>query len=324
MFGPTKTYRRWHRKVNKNQRRYALVSALAASGSTALVMARGHRIDKISEVPLVISNETIVDIEKTSVAEKLLKTIGAFADIEKVKDSKKIRAGKGKARNRRRIQRRGPLIVYDQKSSLLRAFRNIPGIEICSVNRLNLLQLAPGGHLGRFVIWTRAAYERLDVLYGTYTNPSREKKDYNLPRPLITNSDLQRILKSDEILSVIRQPKYQKKYSVHRKNPLKNLGFMIKLNPYAKVLKRKELLTSHPRVLREEEFKKKSRAAFQKAVENKRIKAGLPVAKPAEKKKPEEKKPEGEKKAKKPVKNPKRGLKNPHKKAFVRMMHNNK
>jgi len=43
MFGPTKTYRRWHRKVNKNQRRYAIVSALAASSSTALVLARGHR-----------------------------------------------------------------------------------------------------------------------------------------------------------------------------------------------------------------------------------------------------------------------------------------
>merc|ERR1739844_851735 len=32
MFAPTKTYRRWHRKVNVAQKRYAIVSAIAASG----------------------------------------------------------------------------------------------------------------------------------------------------------------------------------------------------------------------------------------------------------------------------------------------------
>jgi large subunit ribosomal protein L4e len=288
-------------------------------------MARGHRIDKVPEIPLVVSNETIVDVEKTSVAEKILKTLNAFADIERVKDSKKIRAGKGKARNRRRVQRRGPLIIYDQKSPLTRAFRNLPGIEICSVNRLNLLQLAPGGHLGRFIIWTRGAYERLDALYGTYTSLSKEKNDYSLPRPLMANSDLQRLLKSDEILSVIRQPKYQQKYPVHRKNPLKNLGFMIKLNPYAKVLRRQELLTSHPRVRREEEYKKKSKLAHQKAVEANRVKAGKPAVKKAEKKKPAEKKPKAEGEKKEPrKKNPLAGRKNPHKKSIVKLMHNNK
>jgi len=139
----------------------------------------------------------------------------------------------------------------------------------------------------------------------------------------MTNSDLQRLLKSDEILSVIRQPKYQKKYPVHRKNPLKNLGFMIKLNPYAKVLRRKELLSSHPRVRREEQYRKQSKLAHQKAVEANRIKAGKPVAKKAEKKPAEKPKAEGEKKEAK-KKNPLAGRKNPHKKSLVKMMHNNK
>jgi large subunit ribosomal protein L4e len=47
MFAPTKTWRRWHRKVNINQKRYAIVSALAASALPSLVMARGHRIGKV-------------------------------------------------------------------------------------------------------------------------------------------------------------------------------------------------------------------------------------------------------------------------------------
>ena len=45
-----------------------------------------------------------------------------------VYNSKRFRAGKGKMRNRRRIQRRGPLIIYNQDNGLSRAFRNIPGI----------------------------------------------------------------------------------------------------------------------------------------------------------------------------------------------------
>jgi len=44
--------------------------------------------------------------------------------------------------------------------------RNLPGVEVSSVERLNLLQLAPGGHLGRFVIFTKSAFDSLDKIYG--------------------------------------------------------------------------------------------------------------------------------------------------------------
>ena len=47
MFAPSKVWRRWHRKVNINQKRYAVCSALAASALPSLVMARGHRIDQV-------------------------------------------------------------------------------------------------------------------------------------------------------------------------------------------------------------------------------------------------------------------------------------
>ena len=93
MFAPTKTWRRWHRKINQKQRRYAMCSALAASALPALVMARGHRVDDISEVPLVVS-DSIESLQKTSAAVKLLKAVNAYGDVEKCKDSKKIRAGK--------------------------------------------------------------------------------------------------------------------------------------------------------------------------------------------------------------------------------------
>lgn len=38
-------------------------------------------------------------------------------------------------------------------------------MELISVEKLNLLKLAPGGHVGRFVIWTESAFKRLGMFY---------------------------------------------------------------------------------------------------------------------------------------------------------------
>src|SRR5581483_4497731 len=166
MFAPTKIWRKWHVKTNLNQKRFATVSALAASSIPSLVLARGHRIEEIQEVPLVIGNG-IESLTKTKAAVALLKTVHAYRDVVKVSNSRKLRAGKGKLRNRRHRQRRGPLIVYNEDHGVVKAFRNIPGVELVNVRRLNLLQLAPGGHVGRFIIWSQGAFALLDSLFGT-------------------------------------------------------------------------------------------------------------------------------------------------------------
>ncbi|XP_013389397.1 60S ribosomal protein L4 [Lingula anatina] len=256
MFAPTKTWRRWHRRVNVNQKRYAICSAVAATGIPALVMSKGHRIEEIPEVPLVVSDK-VQEYKKTKEAVGLLKKLKAWADIQKVYNSKRFRAGKGKMRNRRRIQRRGPLVIYNQDNGITRAFRNIPGITLINVSRLNLLKIAPGGHVGRFCIWTESAFRKLDALYGTWRKASKEKSNYNLPMPKMTNSDLSRLLKSDEIQRVVRPPQRNNKRRVLKKNPLKNIRVMQKLNPYAAVMKRNALLT-------EEQRKKAKQAAINK------------------------------------------------------------
>lgn len=126
MFAPIKTWRRWHRRINQNQRRYAMCSAVAATALPALVMARGHRIDNVGEVPLVI-DDAIEKISKTRDAIKVLKALNAYADVQKSKNSKKVRPGKGKMRNRRYVQRKGPLVIYDEDQGITKAFRNLPG-----------------------------------------------------------------------------------------------------------------------------------------------------------------------------------------------------
>ena len=110
-----------------------------ASAVPALVPAPGHRIDDVPEIPLVV-DDAIESAKKTSAAKDILASVGALADVEKAADSKKIRARKGKARNRRYVLRRGPLVVFKTNDGVEQAFRNLPGVKLCCVDRLNLLQ----------------------------------------------------------------------------------------------------------------------------------------------------------------------------------------
>lgn len=230
MFAPLKTWRKWHRKCNTTQKRHAVASAVAATGLPALVMARGHKIHEVPELPLVIKNE-VEKFEKTKQAIKLCNDLGLKEELDHVIKSKKLRRGKGKLRNRRYTQRRGPLVVYDQDSGLTKAFRNIPGVDICNVERLNLLQLAPGGTFGRLVMYTEGAFKKLNKVFGTYKGSSEQKKGYRLPRPLLKNADLSRLINSEEVQSVVRPAlEGPTKYS-QKKNGLKNRAVLARLLP---------------------------------------------------------------------------------------------
>lgn len=235
MFAPTRTWRKWHKRINTNQKRFAVASALAASALPALVMARGHKIEDVKEVPLVV-DASFEGIQKTKEAVAALSKIGAGADVEKAKASHALRTGQGKLRNRRYVARKGPLIVYaSTDNTISKAFRNIPGVDLINVEKLNLLKLAPGGHLGRFIVWTKPAFEKLDAVYGA-------KKDYQLPTNIMANSDLTRIINSEEIQTKLVAKKQGTPRYRHKKNPLTNLGVRVKLNPYALHARRAELL----------------------------------------------------------------------------------
>ncbi|KAH9970568.1 60S ribosomal protein L4/L1/L2 [Lactifluus volemus] len=252
MFAPTKTWRRWHVKVNQNQRRFATVSALAASALPSLVLARGHRIEEIEEVPLVVGN-AVESFKKTKEAVALLKSLRAYRDVVKVSNSRKLRAGKGKMRNRRHRQRRGPLVVYNGDGGIL-----------VNVRRLNLLQLAPGGHIGRFIIWTEGAFALLDEVFGTFDRAAVHKKDYFLPTAKISNPDVTRLINSSEIQSVVRpaNAKLHKRPWTQHKNPLRNKAVLFRLNPYAKTIRRQELLRQErAKKNKDKKPRKKSHAA---------------------------------------------------------------
>jgi len=154
------------------------------------------------------------------------------------------RAGKGKARNRRFKHRIGPLIVYNKNKGIVQAARNIRGVDLCRVDKLNLLKLCPGGHVGRMIIWTEDAFHQLNKVFGTQKQTSSMKSGYHLPRPLMKNSDLNRIINSQEVQTALR-PKRPLRKTPRKRNPLKRPELYARLNPlfekrYKEILKKKK------------------------------------------------------------------------------------
>ncbi|EHB03503.1 60S ribosomal protein L4 [Heterocephalus glaber] len=138
--------------------------------------------------------------------------------------------------------RQGPCIIYNEDNGTIKAFRKIPGVTLLNVSKLNILKLAPGGHVGHFCIWTESAFRKLDELYGPWRKAASLKSNYNLPMHKTINTDMSRILKSPEIQRALWASRKKIHHRVLKKNPLKNLRIMLKLNPYAKTMRRNTIL----------------------------------------------------------------------------------
>lgn len=137
MYNPLRSWRRWHRKVNLKQKRHAVASALAASAVTPLVLARGHRVMNVPELPLVVDS---LNFDTTKTLLSVLRKFGAGEELKRTRDSRKVRQGQGKMRNSRYVLRKGPLIIYGDENNLVkRVAKNLPGVDTCNVHRLNLL-----------------------------------------------------------------------------------------------------------------------------------------------------------------------------------------
>jgi len=152
------------KRIPKKEKRLALLSAIAATASEEVVASRGHSIEDVPEIPLIVTDD-LEGLKKVKEVEEALIHLGVFSDIYRVKESRKIRAGKGKYRGRKIKQAVGPLIVVAENKGIMEAARNIPGVEVVAVNNLNAEILAPGTHPGRLTIWTNSAIEKLNELY---------------------------------------------------------------------------------------------------------------------------------------------------------------
>ena len=154
---PPVATKNWSQKINDKERRKAIRSALAATVNKQLVAAHGHALPP--QYPFIIST-SFETLDKTkSVHEALLK-IGLEQELSRASRTK-VRAGRGKSRGRRHRTATGPLIVVGGDCKLLTAAKNIAGIDVAQVNRLNAAVLAPGALPGRLTLFTANAIEKL-------------------------------------------------------------------------------------------------------------------------------------------------------------------
>jgi large subunit ribosomal protein L4e len=153
------------KRIPKKEAQFALRSAIAATASKEAIAARGHKIEDVPEIPLIVT-DTIEELTNTSELEAALTNLGVFADLYRVKSSRKIRAGKGTRRGRKMKHAVGPLIVVAENKGVFNAASNLLGVAVAKVNDLNAEMLAPGTHPGRLTLWTSGALEQLNKLYG--------------------------------------------------------------------------------------------------------------------------------------------------------------
>lgn len=145
------------KEINAKEKQKAFRSAVAASIVPELLSSRGHIFE--GAVPCIFEDK-FETLAKTQDVISALASAGVYADIEKAKDSRKVRAGRGKLRGRRYRQRKSLLIVTSGPE--FRAARNLAGVDVVTVDQLNVEHLAPGMQAGRLTVWTESAVTRLE------------------------------------------------------------------------------------------------------------------------------------------------------------------
>lgn len=154
----------WDKKINSQERGLARNAAVAALKDPTLVSLRGHRFDSHLSLPVILE-DAIESLEPEEGATReglaILERLGLSEDVERAKDGRHVRAGRGKLRGRRFRQPRSLLVVVKEPTKVRRLFGNLPGVEVVSPAGLNAEILAPGGDPGRLALFSEGALELL-------------------------------------------------------------------------------------------------------------------------------------------------------------------
>jgi large subunit ribosomal protein L4e len=161
---PPKSEKKIIKNIPRKEAHFALYSAIAATASKEKVTSRGHKIDSVIQIPIILTNK-VEELSKTREVEETLNNLGLVSELNRIKNSRKIRAGKGKRRGRKMKQAVGPLIVIESNKGISKAANNITGVDVIEVNNLNTEMLAPGTYPGRLTLWSIGALKQLDKLY---------------------------------------------------------------------------------------------------------------------------------------------------------------
>lgn len=124
-------------KINTKERRKAIRSAISAS-KIIIIEDKFEKIKKAKEVINVLQKNGIIHEAK-----------------------KHLKKGIARLRGRSVSYSKGPLIIVSGKCDALNASKNLPGIDVTYVNKLNVKLLAPGSKKGRTTIWSESSINKL-------------------------------------------------------------------------------------------------------------------------------------------------------------------
>lgn len=147
------------KKINTKEKTKAILSAISATANPGIVLSRGNKVPENITLPIVFENK-IEQLSKTKDVYDILKIIGLSENIEKAKDAKTFRAGKGKMRGRRYKRRKTVLFVLDDYKNY-KVFKNLEGVDVVSAQTLSIKELAPGTHAGRLTVFSENAIQKL-------------------------------------------------------------------------------------------------------------------------------------------------------------------
>jgi len=147
----------WKQKINKKEKKLALISAAIATLKEDIVKKRYENLN-LKVFPIILDNKELEKIKKAKDLKNFLVKLELEEFLEKIQE-KKIRAGKGKMRGRRYKKRSGILFIVSNKeiAKRLNKILNNLNVHVRDLKNLNAEILAPGAKLGRLTIWESEA-----------------------------------------------------------------------------------------------------------------------------------------------------------------------
>ncbi len=117
---PPKSEKNIKYRINKKEKILATASAISTTSKKELIIKRGHKVSKVEDFPIIITNQ-IEKIKKAKNFRELLKKIGLEEELTRIKNGTKNRSGKSALRNRKKKVPKGPLVVIKKDEGIKKA-----------------------------------------------------------------------------------------------------------------------------------------------------------------------------------------------------------
>lgn len=160
---PPVSWKKNHKKINKKEKQLGFCSAIAATSNKDIIEKRGHNVGRISEFPVVVSND-LEKITKTAELRETLLSLGLEEDLKRSTNIVRIPSGKSRRRGRKKHSALSCLIVVSKDSPITKLKKSLPGVNVVSIENLSIMDLVPGTKPVRLTIYTKNAVDSMNKI----------------------------------------------------------------------------------------------------------------------------------------------------------------